>query len=98
VVSVLNPDLECCFLSNEYGSVIKYFETPFDPHDAKYWNFNPMWRTLYEAMDDDNLQDGVRVKEVTVDDIVYDRENGERVGRLKLKYFQTRRDYVCQRN
>lgn len=96
VVLALNPDLECCFLSNEHGTVEQYFTVPFDPHDVKYWNFNPYWKTLYDAMSNKSIaQLGVRVQEDTVDDIIFDRENGERVGRLKLKYFQTHRGYEC---
>jgi hypothetical protein len=65
--------------------------TPFDPHDCKY--YDPLIRTFFEKMA--VVPDGVRKQTVTEDDIVYDEQGGERVGRVKVTYFQTRRDYSC---
>jgi hypothetical protein len=72
------------------------FQVPFDPHDVKYWNFSPAFAAIYDEMKTENMAVlGVRVEERVVDDIIYDRDNGERVGRLKIKFFQTHKEYEC---
>ena len=97
IVLALNPALDTCSLSNEFGTILQYFKVPFDPHDVKYWNFDPAFRCLYDEMTNDSLDRlGIRVEEKVIDDVVYDRENGERVGRLKLKYFQTHKEFTCE--
>ena len=93
VVSTLEPELENCCLTNEYGTIVGRFTLPFDPHDAKYWTFNPFWSRLYDAI---GLVDGVRAIEETKDDIIFDHQNGERVGKLTLKFFQTHKEYECE--
>jgi hypothetical protein len=95
VVLALEPELGNCCLCNEYGTQIARFTSPFDPHDAKYWSFSPFWKKLYDAMTPDSLVDGVRLIEETKDDIIFDNQNGERIGKLKLKYFQTHKEYDC---
>jgi hypothetical protein len=83
-------------MTNENGMIEKFFDVPFDPHDIKYWKFNELWMKLYEHMTKCTLPEGVRVVQETRDDVVYDQKNGERVGRLKLHYFQTHKDYSCE--
>jgi hypothetical protein len=106
VVLALEPNLGYCFLSNEYGTVERYFTVPFDPHDVKYWSVNPTWRKLYDSIiyktnNPDLINEaggkfeGVRVIEEIRDDIIFDRHNGERVGKLKLRYFQTHKEFEC---
>jgi len=93
VIGKLEPDLLCCYKTNEWGTIERFFDVPFDPHEVKYWIHDPLWHKLYLGIKIDRL--GVRVVEEIRDDIVYDQKNGERVGRLKLRYFQTHRDHVC---
>ena len=57
--------------------------------------YNPYWYRLYKDCGLE-LPKGVRLEVETRDDVVYDQKNGERVGRLKLLYFQTRNDYNCE--
>ena len=95
VVMALNPELEMCFISNEYGTTVRNFSVPFDPHDIKYW-MDPSFHALYDSMTTETLGNPkIKVEEIVVDDIIYDRENGERVGRLKVKYFQTHKEFEC---
>jgi hypothetical protein len=102
VISKVKPDLSCCYLLNESDIAERYFEIPFDPHDYKYWSRNPYWRTLYEdAIDEVVVFDkhpGVRVVTHVKDDIVFDAQNGERVGKLRLHYFQTNKEYTCDKD
>jgi hypothetical protein len=37
----------------------------------------------------------LREQVITKDDIVYDVRNGERMGRVKLKFFQTHKEFTC---
>ena len=91
VVMALSPELETCFLDGVNFSV------PFDPHDVKYWVHNELWKKMYVHLCKcATPRKGVRAVQETRDDIVYDQKNGERVGRLKLTYFQTHRDYECK--
>jgi hypothetical protein len=90
----LQPDLGDCYTTNEYGTIERFFDIPFDPHDAKYWNFDPVWKTLYDMVKID--VQGVRCIVETRDDIVYDGNGGERTGRLKLRYYQTHKDFQCE--
>jgi hypothetical protein len=64
---------------------------PFDPHDCKY--VDPLLRTVLEKRV--VLPKGVRSETIKEDDIVYDDQGGERVGKVKVTYFQTRKDYDC---
>jgi len=93
IVRDLEPDLECCYLTNAHGTVTEYFTVPFDPHDIKYWNFNPIWKKLYDNLILAKL--GVRMVEEVVDDVIYDQSMGERIGKLRLRYFQTHKEYEC---
>lgn len=95
IISKLEPNLSACYLTNDYGTVEKFFDVPFDPHDAKYWNMNPYWKALYKQAYSNLTKLGIRVKEEVRDDIVYDDNGGERLGRLKLHYFQTHKDFTC---
>jgi len=64
---------------------------------VKYWTFNELWKKLYDRLCSySSIRLGVRTRKETRDDIVYDQKNGERVGRLKLTYFQTHKDYECK--
>jgi hypothetical protein len=93
VVAKLIPDLECCYLFDEDRMIERYFNVPFDPHDYKYWSLNPYWKALYNNYQADKL--GLREQVITKDDIVYDVRNGERMGRVKLKFFQTHKEFTC---
>ena len=95
VVAHLQPSLSDCYLTNEYGTIERFFEVPFDPHDIKYWIHNSFWHRLY--LDAAVTCIGVRMKEEVRDDIVYDHKKGERTGRLKLRYYQTHKDYECEK-
>lgn len=94
VVAHLEPLLLDCYLTNEYGTVERFFTVPFDPHDAKYWSGNSSWKTLYDRISDPH----VIIIEETKNDIIFDNQNGERIGKLKLKYFQTNKEYECNAN
>jgi hypothetical protein len=95
VILALNPELETCFISNEHGTVTRNFQVPFDPHDIKYW-MEPGFKAIYDNMKTENMAVlGVKVVETITDDIIYDRDNGERVGKLKIKYFQIHKEYEC---
>jgi len=96
IVATLEPNLKACYKSNDWGTIEHYWDVPFDPHDVKYWSSNSLWRTLYESITPEGLQKRVRITEDVINDVIFDRENGERVGKLKLKYFQTHKDYNCK--
>ena len=97
VIGQLEPNLLCCYQTNEWGTIERFFDIPMDPHDVKYWTFNELWKKLYDKLCSyDSIRLGVRTRKETRDDIVYDQKNGERVGRLKLTYFQTHKDYECK--
>jgi hypothetical protein len=100
VVAHLEPLLLDCYQTNEYGTIERFFTVPFDPHDAKYWSGNSSWRTLYTEILINPLSTHrlVRVVEETKDDIIFDNQNGERIGKLKVKYFQTNTEYECNAN
>jgi hypothetical protein len=95
VVAHLEPLLLDCFLTNEYGTVERFFTVPFDPHDVKYWFRNVSWLKLYTKILPLDLPSGVRIVEEVKDDIIFDSQNGERIGKLRLKYFQTNKEYTC---
>lgn len=95
VVAELEPYLLDCYQTNEHGTVDKFFEVPFDPHDAKYWINNSSWKKLYKNAYWGPLPPGVKVIEETVNDVIFDSQNGERVGKLKLRYFRTHKEYEC---
>jgi hypothetical protein len=109
VVAQLQPLLLDCYQTNEYGTIERFFTVPFDPHDAKYWSGSSSWRKLYNEIpnldpwvsplrSDWKLPEGVRVIVETKDDIIFDNQNGERIGKLKVKYFQTNKNYDCEEN
>jgi hypothetical protein len=95
VIGRLQPHLLSCCTTNEHGTVEKFFEVPFDPHDYKYWSLNPIWKKLYDSYKVDRL--GVREYQDIKDDIIYDNEGGERLGRVKLRYFQTHKGFACEK-
>lgn len=96
VISQLDDDITSCYLANEYGTIERFFSVPFDPHEVKYWIRSPSFLKIYGKIGDKLPFLGVRVEIVRKDDIVYDTKNGERTGKLKLKFFQTHKDYSCK--
>ena len=69
-----------------------YLRFPFDPHDVKY--FDPILRRVLVNC---TVPDGVRKDIVREDDLVFDDFGGERIAKVKVVYFQTHRDYQCER-
>ena len=94
IIRHIEPNLEACYLSNEYGTVIRYFSVPFDPHDYKYWSLNHYWKKLYGNIKSNKL--GVKMIELSKNDILFDYKGGERVGKVPLKFFQTYRRFHCE--
>ena len=95
VIGALEPNLLCCYEENENGWIEKFFDIPFDPTDVKYWRFNDQWDALYTHLTKCELPEKIRVKTYVKDDFIFDQKSGEKLGRLKLHYFQTREDYKC---
>lgn len=95
VIAKLEPKLCDYYLTNDYETVEQFFSVPFDPHELKYWIYNPHWLKLYNNVGS-GCPTGVRMKVQSRDDIMYDNKGGERTGKLKLRYFQTHKDYSCE--
>ena len=73
--------------------VVVWFQPPFDPHEVKYWQASESFKKEYKKLLKMELPDGIRKLKQRRDDIKYDAGGGERVGRVTLHFFQTRRDY-----
>jgi len=71
------------------------FKIPFSPHDQKYWKFNVEWKKLYYELVKITYKK-VNVETVEERDVIYDSTNGERIGKVKLHYFGTRKDCNCE--
>jgi len=94
VITKVEPKLEGSVVVNDNDVVLRRFNVPFDPHDIKYWLWNSQFMELYRNMEVSQL--GIRIEDTIEDDILYDQSNGERVGRLKLRFIQTHKDYECK--
>lgn len=93
VLAILEPKLLDCYMSNEYGTITRVFNVPFDPHEIKYWINDSLFRKLYNQIS--FMSAYIRLDKYKRDDIVYDYKNGERIGKLWIKFFQTHRDFGC---
>ena len=75
------------------------FNTPFDPHDAKYFIHNPGFYKLYKKLSRaKTFVQGVRLHKIHRSDTVFNNQTGE-FGETKvvpLYYYQTRYDFGCQ--
>ena len=94
VIAKVEPKLEGSVVVNDNDVVLRRFNVPFDAHDIKYWMWNSEFMELYRNMKVSQL--GIRIEDTIEDDILYDQSNGERVGRLKLRFIQTHKDYECK--
>jgi hypothetical protein len=84
IIGILWP--KTLTLMNRFGHPLRI---PFDAHDIKYFD-----EKVYKYLDF-NLPDGVRYEIRKENDLTFDEEGNERIRRVKLCYFLTRRDFVC---
>jgi hypothetical protein len=97
VIAVLRPDL---LQVRRYidDDVWYYFNVPFDPHHAKYWNYNLDFIDLYRDITQNmTLPEGVRRNVVKEYDIWMDQFGNEREKLLNVCYFQTHKTFNCGR-
>ena len=80
------PDLYHCMKHNGFT-----LWPPFDPHDLKYvgWETIPNFHTI-------DLPKGVKMEYDLIEDVWYNINGEERVRKIKLPHFQTRKDYKCE--
>jgi len=97
VVAHLQPALLKCTDTNEYGTVLKKFKVPFDPHEIKYWLYNANFAEYYpEALRNVDKLHGIKVQYETREDVMYDFQKGERITNAIFAYVQTRKDFNCE--
>ena len=94
VIGSLQPKLFLCYNQLDEDTR-EYFKVPFDPHDIKYWIYNERFMTLYLITLALSIKSGIRRVSVREEDMKYDQHGAERIAVVKLHYFQTNRDYVC---
>lgn len=82
VFLTLDPALK--EVRNRFGHLL---EQPFDPHDLKY---------VRERLPKLNLPKGVRTNTLKETDLTLDDEGNERIKRVKVVYYQTKYDYLCE--
>ena len=68
-----------------------YWSTPFDPHDVKYYPF-----TLRKHLKRCELPQGMRKQIIREEDLIFDEEGNERVGKVEIVYFQTNASFNCK--
>ena len=101
VIGSLQPKLFLCY--NQIDEVTReYFKVPFSPHDVKYWVYNERFMKLYSAIFPDGVWNcmigsGFRCYQIREEDMKYDQQGAERMAVVKLHYFQTNKDYTCER-
>ena len=99
VIVTLQPKLLNCY--NQIDEVTReYFKVPFSPHDIKYWVYNERFMNLYNNVlycKPNEFLAWIPVRRYTVkeEDMKYDQQGAERMAVVKLHYFQTNKDYVC---
>ena len=97
VVGSLQPKLFLCYNQLDEDTR-EYFKVPFDPHDVKYWVYNNRFLNLYhKATWDVWLGSGLMCYVIKEEDMKYDQHGAERLAVVKLHYFQTNKDYACER-
>jgi len=95
VIASLQPKLFLCYNQIDEDTR-EYFKVPFDPHDVKYWVYNNRFLNLYhKATWDVWLGSGLICYVIKEEDMKYDQHGAERLAVVKLHYFQTNKDYVC---
>jgi hypothetical protein len=65
----------------------------FDPHDTKYLYSGA--RKLLHAEITKIKEKGVKVQIVKEDDIIFDDEGVERIGKRNVYYIRTNKNYCC---
>ena len=95
VIGSLQPKLFLCYNQLDEDTR-EYFKVPFDPHDIKYWIYNERFMKLYYNI---IYEYGCMIRKYIVreEDMKYDQHGAERVAVVKLHYFQTNKDYICER-
>jgi len=93
VIGSLQPKLFLCYNQLDEDTR-EYFKVPFDPHDIKYWIYNERFMKLYNNIQRNKY---VGCSVIREEDMKYDQHGAERVAVVKLHYFQTNRDYTCER-
>ena len=96
VIGSLQPKLFLCYNQLDEDTR-EYFKVPFDPHDIKYWIYNDRFMNLYIMTLVLSIQPGIRRISIKEEDMKYDQHGAERVAVVKLHYFQTNKDYTCER-
>ena len=98
VIGSLQPKLFLCYNQLDEDTR-EYFKVPFDPHDIKYWWYNDRFMQLYSNIvwSEELMVHKVQLDRVREEDMKYDQHGAERVAVVKLHYFQTNRDYTCDR-
>jgi hypothetical protein len=82
VFLTLDPKLR--EIKNRFGFKL---QQPFDPHDLKY---------IREKIPALNLPDGVRMDVRKETDLTFDDEGNERIKPVKIVYYQTHKNYICE--